>query len=235
MREYSSRMDAFAHDRYELRRKFFSPIHTDFTFSTAAGQAVLFGRKKGFKLKEDIRLYADEGREREVLVIAARSVIDFSGNYDVSDPQRGRVGVLRRKGLRSILRDEWHILDANEQQIATVQEDSQMMALLRRFLSNLIPQSFHVIVGARRWPSFASTSIRSGSAIRSISRSIRGVLLTAVWGSRWPRSSERSKDDRNEDTGVRSHASSCDDDRGRSDGAHGAACGRRCDPAGRRG
>lgn len=140
-------MDAFAHDRYELRRKFFSPIHTDFTFSTASGQPVLFGRKKGFKLKEDIRLYSDEGREREALVIAARSVIDFSGNYDVSDPQRGRIGVLRRKGLRSIFRDEWHILDANEQQIATVQEDSQAMALLRRFLSNLIPQSFHVIAG----------------------------------------------------------------------------------------
>ena len=140
-------MDAFAHERYELRRKFFSPIHTDFSFLGPSGQPVLFGRKKGFKLKEDIRLYADEGMQREVLVIAARSVIDFSGNYDVSDPQRGRIGVLRRKGLRSILRDEWHVLDATERQIAIIQEDSQAMALLRRFLSNLIPQSYHVIAG----------------------------------------------------------------------------------------
>jgi hypothetical protein len=139
-------MDPFAHDRYELRRKFFSPIHTDFTVLGPSGEAVLFGRKKGFKLKEDIRLYADEGREREVLAVAARSVIDFSGNYDVTDAQGRRVGVLRRKGLRSILRDEWHILDAGEQPVAVVQEDSQLMAILRRFASNLIPQSYHVLV-----------------------------------------------------------------------------------------
>lgn len=140
-------MDPFAHDRYELRRKFFSPIHQDFRFLGPTGEPVLFGRKKGFKLKEDIRLYADEARQRELLVIGARSVIDFSGSYDVSDPQRGRVGVIRRKGLRSILRDEWQILDANEQPVAIVQEDSQALALLRRFLSNLIPQTFHAVAG----------------------------------------------------------------------------------------
>ncbi|MGZ8867283.1 MAG: hypothetical protein ACXW2P_02990 [Thermoanaerobaculia bacterium] len=138
-------MDAFAHDRYELRRKFFSPIHTNFTILGPSGQPVLFGQKKGFKLKEDVRLYADEGKQREVLAINARSVIDFSGNYDVTEGGR-RIGVLRRKGLRSILRDEWHILDANERPVATVQEDSQAMALLRRFLSNLIPQSYHALV-----------------------------------------------------------------------------------------
>ncbi len=40
----------------------------------------------------------------------------------------------------------WHILDANEQHVAVAQEDSQAMALLRRFLSNLIPQSYHILV-----------------------------------------------------------------------------------------
>jgi hypothetical protein len=139
-------MNAFAHDRYELRRKFFSPIHTDFTIYGPAGEVLLYGRKKGFKLKEDIRLYADEGRQQEVLAIAARSVIDFSASYDVT-ADRMRVGVLRRQGMRSILRDEWHILDVNEQPLATVREESQLMALLRRFLSSLIPQSFQILMG----------------------------------------------------------------------------------------
>lgn len=138
-------MDTFGHDRYELRRKFFSPLHTNFTILDPSGHAVLFGQKKGFKLKEDIRLYADEGKQRELIAINARSVIDFSGNYDVTEGGR-RIGVLRRKGLRSILRDEWHILDASEQHVAVAQEDSQAMALLRRFLSNLIPQSYHIVV-----------------------------------------------------------------------------------------
>ncbi|HUP48964.1 MAG TPA: hypothetical protein VNA04_09280 [Thermoanaerobaculia bacterium] len=140
-------MDPFSHDRYELRRKFFSPIHTDFTILRPDGHLLLYGRKKGFKLKEDIRLYADEQRQREVLIIEARSVIDLSASYDVSTAERTRIGVLRRKGVRSILRDEWHILDMNEQPIAVVQEDSQARALLRRLLTNLVPQSFHITMG----------------------------------------------------------------------------------------
>lgn len=140
-------MDPFGHEQYELRRKFFSPIHTDFTIHLPDGEAVIYGRKKGFKLKEDIRLYADEAKQRELLVIEARSVLDFSASYDVTDAGRQRVGLLRRKGLRSILRDEWQILDAGERQLGIVQEDSQAMALLRRFVSTLIPQSFHVLIG----------------------------------------------------------------------------------------
>lgn len=138
-------MNAFAHDRYELRRKFISFPHTNFFLHGPGGDVVLYGRKKGFKLKEDIRLFADAELQREVLSIQARSIIDFSPAYDVTDSStRARIGVLRRKGLRSILRDEWEVLDLNEQPLAIVQEDSAGMAFLRRFLSNLIPQSFHI-------------------------------------------------------------------------------------------
>ncbi|MBK5260287.1 MAG: hypothetical protein JJE51_11885 [Thermoanaerobaculia bacterium] len=141
-------MNAFALDRYLLRRKFFSMIHTDFFIEDNSGNTVLWGRKKGFKLKEDIRLFADAAMQNEVIAIAARSVLDFSGTYDVTDSQlRTRIGSVRRKGLRSLLRDEWHILGSAEEQIAIIQEDSQVLALVRRFLTELVPQSFHVLIG----------------------------------------------------------------------------------------
>jgi len=38
---------------------------------------------KKFKLKEDIRVYADENKNNEVLSLQARSIIDFSAAYDV--------------------------------------------------------------------------------------------------------------------------------------------------------
>jgi hypothetical protein len=141
-------MNPFAFDRYEFRRKFWSMIHTDFFIHAPDGAIVLYGRKKGFKLKEDIRLYSDAERQREVMAIAARGVIDFSASYDVTDSaERKRIGVLRRKGMRSILRDEWEILDASEKLLFRMQEDSAGLALLRRFLTNLVPQSFHVLAG----------------------------------------------------------------------------------------
>jgi uncharacterized protein YxjI len=141
-------MDPFTLEHYQIRRKLLSLIHTDFALHAPSGEIVLRGRKKGFKLKEDIRLFEDEAMQREILSIQARQVLDFSATYDVTDSrQRRRIGALRRKGLRSMLRDEWEILDPEDRPFGMIQEDSQQKALLRRFLTNLIPQSFDVIVG----------------------------------------------------------------------------------------
>ncbi|MGH9458225.1 MAG: hypothetical protein ACRD2J_11375 [Thermoanaerobaculia bacterium] len=140
-------MDPFAYDRYELRRKFFSVIHTDFFLHAPDGAIVLFGRKRGFRLKEDIRLWTSPSMDREVLSIQARGVLDFSATYDVIDSREQRaIGAIRRKGLRSILRDEWILLDASDRQVATLIEESARLALVRRFLTNLVPQAFDVIV-----------------------------------------------------------------------------------------
>lgn len=141
-------MDPLAFDRYLVRRKFLQFVHTDFYLHAPSGEVVLWGRKKGFKLKEDIRLYEDQGLQREVLSIQARQALDFSGTYDLVDSrERRKIGALRRKGLRSILRDEWHLLDPEDRQVGMMQEDSAGLALLRRFLTNLVPQRFDVSVG----------------------------------------------------------------------------------------
>ena len=46
------------------------------------------------------------------------------------------------------------MLDNSDRVIATVQEDSMGMALIRRFLLNIIPQSFHVEAGGRQIATF---------------------------------------------------------------------------------
>ncbi|MGE5551928.1 MAG: hypothetical protein ACM3ZC_15550 [Bacteroidota bacterium] len=48
---------------------------------------------------------------------------------------------MQRRGFKSIIRDEWNILDADDRPIGVLKEDS--LAILRRFI-NLIPQEFHV-------------------------------------------------------------------------------------------
>ena len=104
-----------------------------------------------FKLREDIRVYSDESKSQEVLMIKARQIIDFSAAYDVVDSASGqKVGALRRKGLASMLRDEWEVLDVNDNVIGSLFEDSMGMALLRRFLSGLIPQNYDILVNGHR-------------------------------------------------------------------------------------
>jgi hypothetical protein len=105
-----------------------------------------------FRLKEDIRAYSDESCSQELLYIQARRIIDFSAAYDVVDSiSQVRVGVLRRRGWRSLLRDEWEVLDASEQLIGVMQEDDMTRAMLRRFiLGRWLPQNYDVLIDGQR-------------------------------------------------------------------------------------
>lgn len=136
---------SFNQSSYTIRKKFFSVFGAKFHIYNPAGELVLFSSQKAFKLKEDIRLYSDETMTDEVITIQARSVIDFSASYDVVDTKTGeKLGVLMRKGLKSLLKDEWLIKDKDENLIGSIHEDSALMATLRRFVTNLIPQKYEV-------------------------------------------------------------------------------------------
>jgi uncharacterized protein YxjI len=141
---------AFSFDRYLLKRQVFA-LAGKFRFFDPSGRLVLFSEQKMFKLREDIRVYSDESKTQEVLMIKARQIIDFSAAFDVVDSATGqKVGALRRKGLASILRDEWEILDVGDNVIGRLFEDSMGLALLRRFLTNLIPQNYDITMGTDR-------------------------------------------------------------------------------------
>jgi uncharacterized protein YxjI len=142
---------AFQHDRYLLKRQVFA-LTGKFRVYDPMENLVLFSEQKMFRLREDIRVYADESKAQEVLMIKARQIIDFSAAYDVIDALTGqKAGALRRKGWRSLLRDEWEILDANDQPVGMLFEDSMGRALLRRFLlGTFLPQNYDVTIGSER-------------------------------------------------------------------------------------
>ena len=142
--------DPYAHDQYLIRRKILTIFGAKFHVYDPEGNVILFSRQKAFKLREDIRVYSDETEKEERLLIKARQIIDFSAAYDVVDARSGaKIGALRRKGFSSLIRDTWEFLDVSDRPIGTILEDSALMAVLRRFLTNLIPQSFHAQAGER--------------------------------------------------------------------------------------
>lgn len=142
---------AFQFDAYLLKRQVFA-LTGKFRIYDPMENLVLFSEQKMFRLREDIRVYADETKSQEVLMIKAREIIDFSAAYDVIESASGRkVGSLRRKGWRSLLRDEWEILDANDEPMGMLFEDSLQRALLRRFLlGTFLPQDYDITVGTDR-------------------------------------------------------------------------------------
>lgn len=141
---------AFSFNQYLLKRQVFA-LTGKFRYFDPNGNLILFSEQKMFKLREDIRVYADENKTQEILMIKARQIVDFSAAYDVVDSTTGqKVGALRRKGLASLLRDEWEILDVGDNVVGKLFEDSMGLALFRRFLSGLIPQNYDITLGTNR-------------------------------------------------------------------------------------
>ena len=141
-------------NQYLIRRKFFKIFGASFHIYDMNGNLAFFSKQKAFKLKEDIRVFGDQAMTSELLCIKARGVIDLGMTYDVIDSTTQQViGSLRRKGLKSIIRDSWVINDVNDQEFGTIQEESGALAILRRFLGGplvqmLAPQKYNGYVGA---------------------------------------------------------------------------------------
>jgi len=135
-----------SHDVVRCRRKILA-ISPTFEIFDAQGTPLVFCQEKLFKIKDDIRIYADPSKNVELLRIRQRNLLDWAGMFDVVDPgTNAKLGAFRRKGWRSWLRDEWHILDANDQQVGTILETGS--ALLRRIFK-FLPYTFGFIVMGR--------------------------------------------------------------------------------------
>ena len=141
-----------AHDVVSCKRKVLA-IAPTFEIFDQVGTPLVFCQEKLFKIKDDIRIYADSNKQVELLRIKQRNIMDWAGLFDVFDPQSGaKLGAFRRKGWRSWIRDEWHILDANDQQVGSILETGTTW--LRRvfkflpytFAFNLGPQTVGTFV-----------------------------------------------------------------------------------------
>lgn len=138
----------FQHQSYLIRKKFLKLLGEDFHIFSPSGELVFYAKLKPFAWKEEITVYTDETKTQACLTIKARHVLDFSATYDVIDAiTQERVGALRRKGFKSLLHDEWLILDADDREIGRITEDDILLAVIRRVLLNLIPQEFEGFIG----------------------------------------------------------------------------------------
>ena len=120
---------------------------------SAGPTPVAFVRQKRMAIKEDIRFYADESETRELWRIKARSMMEFSGRYDVTTPEGETIGVLGKVFGKSLLRSTWQILDVAGQELAIAQERSPAVAILRRVIDvvpygDFVPIPFHFTIDA---------------------------------------------------------------------------------------
>ena len=143
-------LQQFSGSQFTIKQKKLA-IANKYFVSDASGQTVAFVQQKMLKLKEDIRVYTDDSKSTEIMRIQQANILDFSGSFNVIDSQTEEVvGVLKRKGLKSMLKDEWKILDGNQQEVGLIKEQGGLIWLLRRFNMRFIPYKYFVELQGQR-------------------------------------------------------------------------------------
>lgn len=116
---------------YVIKRKFWSLFERVFRVWTADGQLIMFIKHPLLKLREEFVVYEDEAQRRLLLRVKSKQVIAINFSYEITDATSGVVlGSVRKQGLKSILRDRFIVLDADEHEIGHAEE--QGASVLRR-------------------------------------------------------------------------------------------------------
>lgn len=127
---------------YRLRKKVLA-LAAQYWIEDAGGRPVGYSKQKLFKLKEDIRVYTDEGMQTELFRIQQQQIMDTWGNFAVIDSATNAVlGYVRRRAVSSaFVRDEWEVQDVAHQLIGGIYE-STGRGLARKWLpgGGLIPE-----------------------------------------------------------------------------------------------
>ncbi|MBP2619331.1 MULTISPECIES: hypothetical protein [Chryseobacterium] len=124
---------------YPLDFKFkISTLASDFNITDKNGNYVAYVRQKMFKLKEDVIVFNDESKSKELFRIRANKWIDFNASYSLNDiVDNKNYGRLARKGMRSLWKSSYDILDANDQPKFKVQEDNAWVRFWDSFVGEL--------------------------------------------------------------------------------------------------
>jgi hypothetical protein len=77
----------------------------------ATGADICYVKQQLFKLKEKIRVYTNPSMSSLLAEINADRIIDFSATYTFTDPNGVPFGAVRRKGLRSLWRTHYDVLE----------------------------------------------------------------------------------------------------------------------------
>jgi len=118
---------------YTIKRPWFSFFERTFRVFTNDGQLIMVVKHPVFKLREEFKVFADEAKTRPLLLVKSKQVIAINFSYEVFDIQTGQeLGQVQKKGLRSLIRDKFILLDPAGAEIGYAEE--QGASLLRRFI-----------------------------------------------------------------------------------------------------
>lgn len=123
---------------YPLDFKFkISTLSSDFNITDVNGNYVCYVRQKLFKLKENVVVFSDESRKEELYHIKANQWIDFNASYTLTDKLGETVGTLSRKGMRSLWKSTYEIMNNQKEPLFQITERNAWIKIWDNFVGEL--------------------------------------------------------------------------------------------------
>jgi uncharacterized protein YxjI len=128
-------------DRYEVKQ---SMIRNKYVVRDSAGDVVLRGKQKMFKLKEEFPFVT--GDDEDAFSVKAGSIMDIAGNYTITDSGTGEDVVVLDEDY-SLFVENWTIRDPDTgETLATIKSKNKLLSALRHLFSaaNLVPNKYEI-------------------------------------------------------------------------------------------
>ena len=124
---------------YPLDFKFkITTLSSDFNITDRNGNYVCYVRQKMFKLKEDVIVFSDETRIKQLYRIKANQWIDFNASYTMTHQSDGKsVGVLARKGMKSLWKSTYEIVDSSNTSKYSITEKNAWVKVIDGMVSEI--------------------------------------------------------------------------------------------------
>ncbi len=78
------------------------------------GQSICYVKQKLFKLKENILVFSDASKSRQIASIKANKIIDWSARYFFTDTEGNNIGSVARHGMKSIWRARYDVYNPGD-------------------------------------------------------------------------------------------------------------------------
>ncbi|QDX39926.1 LURP-one-related/scramblase family protein [Salarchaeum sp. JOR-1] len=128
-------------DRYEVTQ---SLVRNKYAVRDDAGNVVLRGKQKMFKLKEEFPFVTGDGED--AFTVKAGGIMDVAGNYTITDAGTGEAVVVLDEDW-SLFAENWTVRDPDTgEALATISSKNKVLEVLRHFVNvaNLVPNKYEI-------------------------------------------------------------------------------------------
>jgi len=109
----------------------------DFSVTDANGNSIFYVREKMFSWRDVIKVYKDSNKSEQLYELRSNKLIDFQQTFTITNHNGEVVGKARRKTLKSFWTATFHIYDANDNHIFTINERSGFVRLMDGLLGEI--------------------------------------------------------------------------------------------------